>query len=247
MLRLDKNNCKEIGLEDYQIFNFYKNNRFKDRLILYFINYVINNQKDMAILKLGTKIVHFIETKNLKISDVLTWRYYKNKRNLEEDDQGSNKRAKIKNKDITNNNNDLIEDNIEGNSDNNNNNLNNYNCSSPLKLKIGNELVSSKNQGDVLPNKKSPLKIRIGNELVSSKNQGDVLPNKKSPLKIRIGNELALSQKPGDRNKNTPYQVDDFFFTCQEQLFRRFLAHLAIEDFTKQYFQLGIFIHLKHL
>ena len=222
LLRLDKNNCKEIGLEDYQIFNFYKNNRFKDRLILYFINYVINNQKDMAILKLGTKIVHFIETKNLKISDVLTWRYYKNKRNLEEDDQGSNKRAKIKNKDITNNNNDLIEDNIEGNSDNNNNNLNNYNCSSPLKLKIGNELVSSKNQGDVLP-------------------------NKKSPLKIRIGNELALSQKPGDRNKNTPYQVDDFFFTCQEQLFRRFLAHLAIEDFTKQYFQLGIFIHLKHL
>ena len=222
LLRLDKNNCKEIGLEDYQIFNFYKNNRFKDRLILYFINYVINNQKDMAILKLGTKIVHFIETKNLKISDVLTWRYYKNKRNLEEDDQGSNKRAKIKNKDITNNNNDLIEDNIEGNSDNNNNNLNNYNCSSPLKLKIGNELVSSKNQGDVLP-------------------------NKKSSLKIRIGNELALSQKPGDRNKNTPYQVDDFFFTCQEQLFRRFLAHLAIEDFTKQYFQLGIFIHLKHL
>lgn len=224
---MDKNDFKEIGLETYQIFNYYNNNRFKDRLILYFINYVINNKKDMTILKQGNKIVDFIEANNLEISNVLTWRYYKSKRNLVEDDQGSNKRTKTKSKDNTNVNNDLVEVNInnnivDGNSDNNNNNLINYNCSSPLKLKIGNEIISSKSQGDVLPNQKSPLKIRIRNELV-------------------------LSQKPGHSNEYTPYQVDEFFFTCQEQLYRWFLANLAIEEFTKQYFKLGIFVHLKHL
>ena len=224
---MDKNDFKEIGLETYQIFNYYNNNRFKDRLILYFINYVINNKKDMTILKQGNKIVDFIESNNLEISNVLTWRYYKSKRNLLEDDQGSNKRTKTKSKDNTNVNNDLVEVNInnnivDGNSDNNNNNLINYNCSSPLKLKIGNEIISSKSQGDVLPNQKSPLKIRIRNELV-------------------------LSQKPGHSNEYTPYQVDEFFFTCQEQLYRWFLANLAIEEFTKQYFKLGIFVHLKHL
>ena len=74
-----------------------------------------------------------------------------------------------------------------------------------------------------------------------------MLPNQKSPLKIRIRNELVLSQKPGHSNEYTPYQVDEFFFTCQEQLYRWFLANLAIEEFTKQYFKLGIFVHLKHL
>lgn len=246
MLNLDTNNFTEIGLEDYQILNFYRNDSFKDRLVFYFINYIINDKKDLSIFKKGIKILQYIDSNNLEISDVLIWRYDRNKRNLVKSDYISNKRTKTSNDNTTTlveENNNLFEDNI-------NNALNLVNNNNLVQDNINNNpnIANSNNIKQINCSHASPLKLRIGKEFISSKSQEYMAPNPPtSPLKLKIGHRYISSKKPGVSKENTPYKVDDFFFTCQEHLFRRFLANLAIEEFTKKYFELGIFIHFTHL
>ena len=247
---LDTNNHKEIGLEDHQIFNFHHNNIFKERLTMYFINYIVNDNMNFDIFKVGNGIYNFIQVNKLKVSDKIIQKYNKDKRNIN-DSSPSSKRIKmtIVTQDTNSNSNNEMIDNDKEMIDNNKEMIDNNNemiDSNNQMMDNNNEMIDDNNDTNTIRNRNNDTNtIRNRNNDTNTIDKNDIqnnsVDNGPPPLIIKIAKKKLSPVPNKDVNIfNRFLVVSSFFFNRNYKLFKRFLVNLAIEDFTKNFTSLGI-------